>query len=323
MEQNTAQGYEDAAKKLKEIAGYQDADVLAEQCLAKAEICRKEQNYETAKALMINGTTSEELFAAATSFSKLGSYLDAKELSSQCKKRANILKEEERKQSLYDEAKKEAKQEQQQILEKAAVTFESLGDWKDAAEQARIVRKKIEEIQEAERKRQIEFEKKVKKQKIVKALIITAVVFVLAALIVYMTVLAPAEKYERAIALMNDGDYVAAVELFKELGNNYKQTSSYMAQMHEKDPLLRFRLSAKGDVITLGKYDHGDAVQAIEWYVLQKTEDRVLLVSKYILDALPFHGVEEDVQWEDSDLYKWMKNTFYSEAFSEGEKQYT
>ena len=53
-----------------------------------------------------------------------------------------------------------------------------------------------------------------------------------------------------------------------------------------------------GSTVTFGNYEQGDGQAPIEWVVLDRQEDRALLLSKYALDAKPFHEVEDrNVTW--------------------------
>ncbi len=79
-----------------------------------------------------------------------------------------------------------------------------------------------------------------------------------------------------------------------------------------------------GDVITFGNYEQdnnsSNGKEEIEWIALDKTEDKILVISKYGLDAQPYHQEEKNVTWETCDLRKWLNNTFVNEAFTEEEK---
>ena len=69
---------------------------------------------------------------------------------------------------------------------------------------------------------------------------------------------------------------------------------------------------------TFGSYEQGNA--PIEWIVLDRQEDRVLL-SKYALDARSFHEVENrDVTWADCTLRNWLNRDFFNGAFSDEER---
>ena len=74
----------------------------------------------------------------------------------------------------------------------------------------------------------------------------------------------------------------------------------------------------KGEHITYGSYQG----EAIEWRVLDKKDDEVLLLSEYGLDAQPFDTSGKDrVLWKDSTIRKWLNDDFYNSAFSEDEKK--
>ena len=81
-----------------------------------------------------------------------------------------------------------------------------------------------------------------------------------------------------------------------------------------------------GEYITFGEYeqdgDTSNGKEAIEWLVLEKQDDKILVVSKYVLDSKAFHGSdEENITWENCDLRRWLNIDFVNSAFSEEEKQ--
>ncbi|GEM_PF-1152548 len=73
-----------------------------------------------------------------------------------------------------------------------------------------------------------------------------------------------------------------------------------------------------GDKGTCGKYDGKD----IEWIVLDKTGDKVLLLSRYAIEAMPYDVDWGSAQWEYSSLRKWLNNDLYNSAFSPDEKEH-
>jgi len=74
----------------------------------------------------------------------------------------------------------------------------------------------------------------------------------------------------------------------------------------------------KGEHIIYGSYQG----ETIEWRVLDKKGDEVLLISEYGLDAQPFDtSGKERVLWKDSTIRKWLNDNFYNSAFSEDEKE--
>ncbi len=94
-------------------------------------------------------------------------------------------------------------------------------------------------------------------------------------------------------------------------------------------PSCSCRLSADknakpGDIITFGSYeqdnDLSNGKEPIEWVVLENNEDNVKVISRYILDAVPYHKFNEYTSWFDSTIHEWLNNDFYNAAFSEKEK---
>lgn len=64
------------------------------------------------------------------------------------------------------------------------------------------------------------------------------------------------------------------------------------------------------------------SIKEVEWYVLAKQGDKVLLMSKYILDAQPFDEGNRSISWEQGTLYSWLEKDFYNKAFSSDKKGY-
>ena len=80
-----------------------------------------------------------------------------------------------------------------------------------------------------------------------------------------------------------------------------------------------------GSIITFGKYEQDNVSEEkedIEWIVLDKTDDKLLVISKCLLDTeIPFSANGKIMTWEDSDLRNWLNKDFIQEAFSDEEKE--
>ena len=140
----------------------------------------------------------------------------------------------------------------------------------------------------------------------------------IAFIIVLNTVILPASKYKKAKKLMDSGDYESAYTLLTEL--DYKdsadQARSCLTQIYGKAKI--------GDYITFGSYeqdnDTTNGKEDIEWLVLDKQSNKMLIISKYALDTVPYNEDYESVTWETCTLRTWMNNTFYNSAFSTTEQ---
>ncbi|MBR6382483.1 MAG: DUF4214 domain-containing protein [Lachnospiraceae bacterium] len=82
-----------------------------------------------------------------------------------------------------------------------------------------------------------------------------------------------------------------------------------------------------GDEIQFGTWeqdnDKTNGQEPIDWIILSKEENRVLVVSKYVLDAVNYkNDTDEDstVTWETSNVRKWLRIYFLDKAFNENEK---
>ena len=81
---------------------------------------------------------------------------------------------------------------------------------------------------------------------------------------------------------------------------------------------------SKGNEVIFGSYeqdnDSSNGPEDIEWIVLDKKDDGVMLLSKYGLDAQPYNKKYGDTTWENCTLRKWLNDDFLNDAFTDNEK---
>lgn len=82
---------------------------------------------------------------------------------------------------------------------------------------------------------------------------------------------------------------------------------------------------AIGSIVTFGSYeqdnDPEDGSEPLEWIVLDQKEDRVLLLSRYVIDCKEYHSANTDITWENCDLRDWLNHEFFRTAFSEKQQE--
>ena len=194
--------YRSAADRFKSIPGFKDANALAESCLDKAEICRKDGIYSSAKSQITEDSTAS--------------------------------------------------------CEEAIQMFQSILGWKDSDEQICACQKRIEEIKAKEKAERLEAERKAEERRIAankarrerrKAFVIGApIVCACIAFVIALTaVLIPKQKYNKAIHLLDSGDYAEAAITFGSLGN-YKDARDRCIPLFQ---LFSDSLSAKNHTVAL------------------------------------------------------------------------
>ena len=89
------------------------------------------------------------------------------------------------------------------------------------------------------------------------------------------------------------------------------------SQKKDKNPDYKI-----GETIEFGNYpqEEDGTEKPIEWIVMKKEGNQVLLLSKYVLDAKSYNEGWGDVTWEISDIRQWLNNEFYTTAFNKAEK---
>lgn len=129
--------------------------------------------------------------------------------------------------------------------------------------------------------------------------------------------------YREALRLEEAGEHEGAYDAYSHLGG-YADSAERLRAMIEADPALPYRSAKKGELIEFGAFEQdGDAAngpEPIRWIVLDRIDERLLLLSRDSLDAAPYHRVPfEPVTWERSDLRRWMNSDFLATAFNEKE----
>ena len=81
---------------------------------------------------------------------------------------------------------------------------------------------------------------------------------------------------------------------------------------------------AIGDIVLLGSYEQDNNLyngwEDIEWLVLDKQGNNVLVVSRYALDCQLFNGSMTNATWDTSSVRSWLNDTFYYDAFTSSER---
>lgn len=75
---------------------------------------------------------------------------------------------------------------------------------------------------------------------------------------------------------------------------------------------------------TFGSFPQGEngEVLPVEWQILEKTDGRMLLISRTVLDTKPYNepGYPLKVSWDECTLRRWLNGEFLNTAFTEEEK---
>lgn len=79
-----------------------------------------------------------------------------------------------------------------------------------------------------------------------------------------------------------------------------------------------------GDILTIGQYEQddteGNGIEDLQWLVLERKDNKALVVTKYIIECIPFDENGYTNRWEDCSLRTWINNNFYNTTFSDEEK---
>ncbi len=103
-----------------------------------------------------------------------------------------------------------------------------------------------------------------------------------------------------------------------------KTIAEYIQEEQERCLAAKLPTQAKSlETISLGNFYQSlsSKKEPIEWIVLKREEDKLLLLSKDCLDCGAYNKASEYMNdWSESDIKQWLNNMFYNEAFGDDEK---
>ena len=134
-------------------------------------------------------------------------------------------------------------------------------------------------------------------------------------------------QYNEALNFMEEEKYDEASDKFSSLGD-YKDSSEQVdncgKEKYGEDKWNKIKNLKVGDYITFGSYEQDNNIsngkENIEWQVLDRKDNKVLLISKYALDSRSYNSEYTSVTWETCTLRKWLNGEFFNSAFSADEQ---
>ena len=279
---NTESAFKTAADTFATIPGFKDADTLAEQCLEKAEICRKDAVYSTAKSKMI-GEKVASYEEAIKVFQTISGWKDSDEQIYACQKKIEEIKAKEE----ADRLEAERKAEERRI----------------AAEKAAKKRKKAFAIGTPIVAACIAF------------LIVLTTVIIPNSKYNAAVALMNNKKYDEAITAFE------AMDGYKDSENRLENCyiGKYGEEKWNKIKNIKVGDTYTFGAYEQDKSTY-NGKEAIEWRVLDKDGMSLLLISKQDQDCQQYNTSYTDVTWESCSLRKWMNGTFLNKAFNAEEQ---
>lgn len=126
-------------------------------------------------------------------------------------------------------------------------------------------------------------------------------------------------RFEEAMELYNAGAYDRAQRAFEALGD-YGDS----ATMAKKCSTAAWRYLSVGDTVLFGSYEQdnnpSNGKEEIEWLILDKRSDCMLVVSRYALDCQVFYPSMSNITWSSSHARTWLNNSFINSAFTAEER---
>ena len=130
--------------------------------------------------------------------------------------------------------------------------------------------------------------------------------------------------YQNAVFRMDAGDVIEAYETLISL-NGYQDSFEKAKSIYDQYKAEKLRSPEVGDYVFFGTYEQDNNMsngkEDIEWLVLEVTDGKALLISRYVIDAQSYNYQNEKTYWEESPLREWLNSEFLNGAFSDSEKE--
>ncbi len=163
-----------------------------------------------------------------------------------------------------------------------------------------------------EEKARIVEEKAAKKCKRTIAIVVPVIVACIALVIVLTAQIIPGQKLNKAITLIDSGDYKAAYILLDSI--DYKNSRELQENIKPQYQIALLSEAEIGSSVFFGSYeqdnDTSNGKEDIEWIALAKEGNKALIISRYALDCKLYHMSMSDVTWETCSLREWLNGPF-------------
>lgn len=225
-----------------------------------------------------------------------------------CDEMLNIDYEEFKYEAHYNNACDLLSQKSVSSVNSSISEFNKISEYKDVGAKLSEAEKVLNEL-------------KKKRKNIIISIVIIACVCISFAVILNI----PSVKYHFAVKMMTNGEYKEAIDKFESLGD-YKDSENKVNEAFEKYKIQKIKEANVGDIINYGSYEQDNNIsngeEDIEWRVLAKENNRVLVISDKALDCQPYNDTCCAVTWETCTLRKWLNDYFFNFAFTDVEKEH-
>ena len=293
---------------------------------------QKEAIYSSAlKNLEYSANYSEEYFKGLSKkFESISGYKNSDELAKECLEKANEC----RKANIYNKANLYIKANKISSYKSAIEQLEQITDYQDSSTLIDACKAKIEELELAEERRRVEAErqkelarikaeKRKKKIKLITRVTLIIICIGIAITLVTTKFIIPTMKYNQAIKLAENGEKAEAYRIFSSL-NGFKDSEEKGLECYQDYKLDELKNVEIGDTVVFGSYeqdnDTSNGKEEIEWVVLDKQDNKILITSKCALDYKEYNNSTVNITWETSSIRSWLNDEFYNEAFNTNEQ---
>ena len=256
--------------------------------------------YNRAVSVMNEANSENEYKAAAEIFKTVPGFKDADSLVEKCLDNAETC----RKDALYNSARSQMSQNTISSYESAIRMFESISGWKDADEQIYACKKKIEELKAKEEAERLEAERKAEAERLERE--------------------RKAEEHRIAVEKAKK----KAKKVFIAIASVACVCAVFLILLKTviipKQRINKIKTANVGDIIVFGAYEQdnntSNGKEDIEWLVLAKEDNKILVISDKALDCKPYNQSRDYVTWETCSLRNWLNNDFINAAFTAEER---
>ena len=129
------------------------------------------------------------------------------------------------------------------------------------------------------------------------------------------------KRYSKALSLAEEKEYEAAYYILQDL--TYQDSKDRLNDIKPFYNQIQISKARVGSYVIFGNYEQDNNIEngkeELEWLVLERRDDRVLLVSRFAIDRQEY-AKWGSFTWDISSLREWLNSSFINTAFSNAEQ---
>ena len=129
-------------------------------------------------------------------------------------------------------------------------------------------------------------------------------------------------EYSKAVELINAGNYDEAYKILSYIVD-YENSKELIAECKKYKAKQNILASKDGNYITIGAFEQDyftKEKEPLKWQIVDIKDGKALVISEEAIYVMEDICGNKEYSWANSEVRKWLNDTFLGETFTEGER---